>query len=217
MLQYHGKSLLIALLGKKHMNPKQIGESYDKIADRWNSDKFNRANGIEQHKRAIAFVKEKNNALDIGCGSSGRFIDLLTHFGFHVEGVDISERMIKLARQRHPNITFYQEDICLWDLPRHYDFITAWDSTWHLPFEEQEPVLKKICDGLTRGGIFIFTTGAVDAPTVSRDCNMGPPVFYSLLGIPKTLEVLTKWGCVCRHLEYDQYPEGHLYIIAQKT
>ncbi|MGM0632082.1 MAG: hypothetical protein ACQETO_02810 [Pseudomonadota bacterium] len=31
------------------------------------------------------------------------------------------------------------------------------------------------------------------------------------------LSLLGTFGCVCRHLEYDQYPEKHLYVIAQKS
>ncbi|HEY7714658.1 MAG TPA: class I SAM-dependent methyltransferase, partial [Candidatus Binatia bacterium] len=80
------------------MTPSEIAKSYDQLADKWNSDEFPRDNGIEQHKRAIAFLKEKRHALDIGCGSSGRIIDLLISRGFAVEGLDISSRMIELAK-----------------------------------------------------------------------------------------------------------------------
>ena len=59
------------------MTPEEIAKSYDQIAGLWSSEEFPRSNGIKQHERAIAFVKEKRHALDIGCGSSGRFIDLL--------------------------------------------------------------------------------------------------------------------------------------------
>src|SRR5260370_35012616 len=45
---------------------------------------------------------------------------------------------------------------------------------------------------------------------------MGIEVSFGVLGIPKTLELLDRFGCVCRHLEYDQYPEKHLYVVAQK-
>ena len=199
------------------MNPKQIGASYDQIADEWRSDEFDRKNGIAQHERAIAFLEQKNWALDIGCGSSGRFVDLLVGYGFHVEGVDISERMIDMARERHPEITFYHDDICSWDFPRKYDFVTAWDSIWHLPLKEQERTLKKICGGLADGGVLILTTGGLDSSEEKIDSFMGPELYYSTLGIQKTLEVLLGSGCICRHLEYDQYPESHLYIIAQKT
>lgn len=59
------------------MKPSEVGNSYDRIAQRWYDDSFPRSNGIEQHVRALAFVKEHGHALDIGCGCSGRFVDLL--------------------------------------------------------------------------------------------------------------------------------------------
>jgi SAM-dependent methyltransferase len=199
------------------MTSEEIARGYDQIAGLWNSEEFPRSNGIKQHERAIAFVKEKRHALDIGCGSSGRFIDLLTSHGFEVEGVDVSDQMIKLARQRHPDITFYHADIGKWDFPKTYDFISAWDSIWHLPLPEQEPVLQKILQGLKSGGVCIFTTGGLDTPSEKVDSAMGPQMYYSTLGIPRTLNVLSDSRCICRHLEYDQYPESHLYVIAQKA
>jgi SAM-dependent methyltransferase len=198
------------------MTPQEIAQSYDQIADRWHSDTFPRDNGIPQHERAIAFLNEKHHALDIGCGSSGRIIDLLLMHGFKVEGLDISSQMIALARQRHPDITIHHADIREWEFPRKYNLISAWDSIWHLPLADQEPVLKKLLTKLTPGGVCIFTTGGLDEPTEKVDSAMGPPVYYSVLGIPKTLQLIADAGCVCRHLEYDQWPEMHLYIIAQK-
>jgi SAM-dependent methyltransferase len=199
------------------MKPSDIARSYDRIADRWNSETFPRNNGIAQHERAIAFLKDKRHALDIGCGCNGRIIDLLRSHGFDVEGLDISRRMIELAKQRHPDVTFHHADICEWVFPKRYDLISAWDSIWHLPLTVQEPVLKKIFQALIPGGVCIFTTGGLDAPAEKVDSAMGPRMYYSALGIPDTLKVLSETGCICRHLEYDQYPESHLYIIAQKT
>ena len=198
------------------MIPEEIAKSYDQIADQWNSDDFPRANGIEQHERAIAFLKERRYALDIGCGSSGRIIDHLIGHGFIVEGLDVSSRMIELAMMRHPDIAFHHADITNWRLPRKYDFISAWDSIWHLPLADQGMVLTKILQGLAAGGVCIFTTGGLDAPEEKTDSVMGPPMYYSALGIPETLQVISENHCVCRHLEYDQHPESHLYVIAQR-
>ena len=61
-----------------------------------------------------------------------------------------------------------------------------------------------------------WTTAGLDGPEEKRDSAMGPPVYYSVPGIPQTLEAIAAAGCVCRHLEYDQWPEKHLFLIAQK-
>jgi len=196
------------------MHPSDIGKSYDLLAQKWLEP---RTDGLAQFKRAVQFVPNGKFALDVGCGCNPRFIDLLGEHGFQVEGIDVSNEMLRLAKQNRPEISFHLQDICTWDLPRRYDFISAWDSTWHLPLGQQKPVLAKLCDGLAPGGVIIFTTGGLDEPSEKSDSSMGPPVHYSVLGIPDTLQLLTEFGCVCRHLEFDQYPEKHLYIIAQKA
>jgi SAM-dependent methyltransferase len=199
------------------MIPREVATSYDLIADRWNDESFPRSNGIHQHERAIAFLKQKRHALDIGCGSSGRIIDLLLEQGFAAEGLDISDRMVQLSRQRHPALTFHHADICEWEPPKKYDLISAWDSIWHVPLAMQEMVMRKIMHALAPGGIFIFTTGGLDAPSEKVDAAMGPRMYHSVLGIPRTLELLSECGCVSRHLEYDQYPQSHVFIIAQRA
>jgi SAM-dependent methyltransferase len=124
--------------------------------------------------------------------------------------------MIDLARRRHPEVRFHHADVCQWVLPATYDFISAWDSIWHVPLDAHESVLDKLLNALNPGGVCIFTMGGLDGPSDKRDAVMGPPMYYSTLGIPKTLEVVAGSGCVCRHLEYDQRPEPHVYVIAQK-
>ena len=64
--------------------------------------------------------------------------------------------------------------------------------------------------------MFIFTTGGVDEPSEHTDSYMGQKLFYGVLGIPDLLELLQECGLILRHFEYDEYPEKHLYLIAQK-
>ena len=198
------------------MKPIEIGEAYDQITHLWSSENFNLKNGIEQHEKAITFSKNTGRALDIGCGCTGRFIDLLLKHSYQPEGLDISEKMISLTRERHPDITLHHGDICSWSVPHKYDFITAWDSIWHIPLEEQKSVISKIINALNPGGVFIFSFGATEAPGEHKDSTMGPEVYYSTLGTNGFLSLLIKLGCVCRHFEMDQFPELHGYIVVEK-
>jgi len=194
------------------MTPEQVAASYDQIAERWLDPS---TYGFAQIERAVRFVKHKGVALDLGCGA-GRCLGLLARHGFRTDGIDASASMIALARDRHPEARLFHADICRWELPRSYDLIVAWDSTWHVPIARQEAVLAKLCRGLSGGGVLVFTTGGTDAPSEKQDSCMGPPMYHATLGIPKTLQALADSGCVCRHLEYDQYPETHVYLIAHK-
>jgi len=197
------------------MNPTEIAESYDTLAEQWLNPDLE-TNGMGQHRRALQFRPGDGVALDVGCGCSGRFVRLLESQGYEVEGMDVSAKMIALARTRNPSATFYQADVCEWVPTRAYDFITAWDSIWHVPLDRSEAVLRKLCGALSHGGVFIWTMGGLDAPEEKRDSSMGAPVYYSVLGIPQTLQTIAEAGCVCRHLEFDQWPEKHVFVIAQK-
>jgi 2-polyprenyl-3-methyl-5-hydroxy-6-metoxy-1,4-benzoquinol methylase len=199
------------------MGPKDVAKSYDLIAHRWRSDCFSRDNGIAQHEKAVAFTSLRGAALDVGCGGSGRIIEMLLRHEFSAEGLDISVKMLELARARHPKVLFHQADICQWQFPRSYDFISAWDSIWHVPLRAQEQVLLKILTALNRGGVAIFTIGGTEEPNETTNSYMGPPMYHSTLGIPRTLKIVAQAGCVCRHLEYDQRPESHVYIICQRV
>lgn len=199
------------------MKPIDIGKAYDEITHLWESDGFNMKNGIAQHEKAIAFTKQRGKALDIGCGCTGRFIRLLEKEGFTPIGIDVSSEMLNIARRQHPDIEFIQADICALNLSEKYDFITAWDSIWHVPLAEQRALMTKIINSLNIGGIFIFSFGGTAEEGCHTDDFMGPEVYYSTLGINGFLTLFIELGCVIRHLEYDQYPELHTYLIIEKV
>lgn len=102
-------------------------------------------------------------------------------------------------------------------MPKRYDFISAWDSIWHAPLAEHEGILQKLCGGLKPGGVLIFTSGGLDAPEGRTNELMGQPVYHATLGLPRLLELVAGAEYACRHLEYDQYPELHVYLIMQKS
>ncbi|WP_394795999.1 class I SAM-dependent methyltransferase [Armatimonas sp.] len=199
------------------MTTTQTAASYDQIAQHWAEESFNHENGIAQHERALHFAPPTGRALDVGCGSSGRILSLLQKHGYDAEGLDFSTAMLTLARQRHPDTVFHHADICTWEFPHAYDFISAWDSIWHVPLTQHSAVLEKLCAALAPGGVLIFTSGGVDVPgEVTNPCH-GQPLYHAALGIPELLRLIDRFGCICRHREYDQHPESHLYLIVQKA
>jgi trans-aconitate methyltransferase len=198
------------------MHPEDTAARYDRIAQWWQTQHQDSLYGVAQLERAIKFAPKKHFAIDIGCGSSGRFLKVLSEHGFQVEGLDISAEMIDLAKQLHPDITFCREDICYWSSPKSYSLVVAWDSTFHLPLDMQELVLKKLCDALEGDGVLMFTCGGGHKQSEVSGTFQGQNFEYSTLGVNAFLKILNEQHCTCLHLEYDQYPENHVYIIAQK-
>jgi SAM-dependent methyltransferase len=199
------------------MKPTEIARSYDALADRWAGPQFNRANGIEQHRRALQFTPSQGAALDVGCGSSGRIIALLQAHGLAVEGVDISAEMLRLAGEKHPEATFCHGDIFSWVLPKQYTFISAWDSLWHAPLDQQRAVTLKLLGALAPAGVMIFSAGGLSHAEEHTNQAMGVPMYHATIGVPGILEVVYESRCTLRHFEYDQWPEMHVYFVAQKA
>ena len=202
------------------MTPDDVARSYDAIASRWHHEFFPADNGIAAHRRAIAFVRRDvpsgGAALDVGCGGSGRIIELLLGEGFVPEGIDLSAQMLALARARHAAVPFTQCDVRTFRPPHDYALISAWDSLWHLPRADQLPAMRLLLSALAPGGALVFTMGGLDAPAEKRDEAMGVPMYYATPGVPMALAAIDACGCVCRHLEFDQFPEQHLVVIAQR-
>jgi SAM-dependent methyltransferase len=215
--QVHGAAQrLVRLLDVHHTD---VGSAYDALAERWLDDRFSRTDGMRQHEHALSFLHDRRGgwALNVGCGCNTRFNRLLRERGLQIEGVDISERMVALARAADPDVLVHHADICKWQLRRAYRFISAWDSIWHVRLEEQRPLMLALMKALEIGGVLVFSAGGLDSPGEHVDSTMGPPLYYSTLGIPGLLEAIKDAGCICRHLEFDQYQQQHLYVIAQRS
>ncbi|KZZ45497.1 methyltransferase type 11 [Thalassolituus sp. HI0120] len=208
------------------MKPEATGKAYDQITERWNDDVFPMDNGMDQLDRALQFLSDDDRgdepnpcrkALDVGCGHTGRFMRYLAEHGYDVEGVDVSAEMIRLAQEKYPQFRFYHKDICQWPTTGQYDFISAWDSIWHVPLTHQSSLITKLVAALKPGGVFIFSFGAVDVAGEHRNCVMGPEIYYSSLGVNGFVQAVMSAGAVVRHLEYDQYPQTHGYMVVQRS
>ena len=107
------------------MKPQELGKKYDKIAQWWHEQHQDSLYGMKQIDMALKFASEGRLALDVGCGSGGRIIRKLEEQGFAVTGLDVSEAMVNLAHQHHPDASFLVQDICTWETYKKFDFIIA--------------------------------------------------------------------------------------------
>jgi 2-polyprenyl-3-methyl-5-hydroxy-6-metoxy-1,4-benzoquinol methylase len=199
------------------MEPAQTGKAYDALAQWWSEQHRDSGYGVKQLERAISFSQEIGKALDVGCGSAGRFMRVLNTAGFEVEGLDVSQEMLNLAEKELPECRYICGDVSEVEIDEGYQFISAWDSTFHLPLDAQGPVLKKLCDALCPNGILVYPTGGTSDQEEVSGSFEGQDFEYSTLGLSKNLELLAEYHCECVHLEFDQgASEKHVYIIAKK-
>ena len=122
--------------------------------------------------------------------------------------------MVQLAKQTHRQHTFICDDIGEITLTRSFELILAWDSLFHLPLAKQKPVLAKLCEALSPGGLLLYTYG--NDIGEHTDSWRDDTFYYSSLGITENLKILRQHGLTPLQLELDQYPEKHVVTLAQR-
>ena len=101
---------------------------------------------------------------DIGCGP-GRVTAHLSRLGLSIEGVDLSPRMVAVAREEHPSLAFSvgsMERLAFAD--RSLAGIVAWYSIIHIPGKRLPGVLAEFARVLTPGGQLLLAFQVGDEP-----------------------------------------------------
>jgi len=104
------------------------------------------------------YVMPGDKVLDLGCGN-GRFFEFLKDKDIHYIGVDFSEKLVEIAKEKYPKVKFQVADALNLPFPNNYfDKIYSIAVLHHIPsekfriqfFEEARRILKP-------NGFFILT------------------------------------------------------------
>ncbi len=98
-----------------------------------------------------------NTILELGCGT-GTFLKYFLDHGYLVAGIDLSEKMLDIARTKLPNTELLRQDMRSFLLPNKYDSILClFDSINHLlNYPDWESVFSRAKSHLNNNGLFIF-------------------------------------------------------------
>lgn len=147
---------------------------------------------VQEH--FLSKLKNGAHILDFGCGS-GRDAKFFLEQGYHVEAVDGSIELCRLAAEytgiEVKNMLFQE----LAEADR-YDGIWACSSILHLPADELADVMRKMTAALKDHGI-IYTSFKYGTFTGERNgrffTDMTEETFAEFLGEIKDLEVEEQW------------------------
>ena len=106
--------------------------------------------------------------LDLGCGT-GRHAQLLAERDYQLTGVDLSEEMLKVARESGPQLSFVQGDVRSVRLGKTFDVVLSLFHvmSYQTTNADLRAALSTVREHLAPGGLFVF------------DCWYGPAVLSS--------------------------------------
>lgn len=136
---------------------KQAALVYDRIAGPY-AKAFSRPS--EYIDEFLALLPKNAKVLDVGCGV-GVDSGYMTSRGFSVIGLDLSKEMLKLARQKFPQIDFRQQDMRELNFPfNFFDGILASCSLIHIPKKDVHRALKRFHQILKKDGVIYIALQA---------------------------------------------------------
>lgn len=134
------------------MDKKRIINTYNSIATLYDEAFCDPSSHIEE---LLKLINKNSSILDIGCGAGNNSV-YLSSLGYKVTGVDLSENMLSIAKNKNSNATFLKKDISNLDFKdQSFDHVVAAYSLCYLPKSEVLNCLKNLHRIIKNKG-FIF-------------------------------------------------------------
>ena len=165
---------------------------------RENSNNYNEL--VEQPAIKSLLPKLKNKKiLDLGCGYGDNCLEFINNDAEKVIGIDISEKMLKEAKEKNQNDRIEYHNIDMQDIDKISEkFDIVFSSLAFHYIEDFKLLLKKINNLLNEDGVLLFsqehpiTTAPKGGPTWTKN-NEGVKIHFNLSDYLKNGKRNTKW------------------------
>ena len=197
-----------------------VPAAYDRIAERWRDDRLS----SKTYFREKVFIDELvrplrpgARILDCGCGFGRPIAEYLIGSGFDVTGLDASSRLLAFAEERLPGLKIIRGDMRTADVPGGYSAIVAWDSVFHLPRADHEPLFRRFHSWLVPSGRLLISLGGSGDEGFTSEMH-GESFFYSGYEPEEALRNLERAGLrVIRWEVDDPGSRGHIAVLAERS
>ena len=195
----------------------EIVDLYERKARAWVADR-NRSGGLLEQAwldRFLALVPAGGTVLDIGCGSGQPIAAYLIARGYGVTGVDSSPTMIALARASFPDRPWTVADMRTLALGARFDGLIAWDSFFHLTYDDQRRMFPIFAAHALPGAPLWFSSGPRHGEAIGT--LHGEPLYHASLDPEEYRALLAANGfSVVDHVAEDPDCGGHTVWLARR-
>jgi len=164
--------------------------------------------------RFLSLLPAGPSILDIGCGMGEPIARHLIERDCAVTGIDSSERLIGLCRERFPQQDWQVADMCSLALGRRFDGLIAWDSFFHLRPDDQRQMFRLFREHASEGTALLFTSGPGHGEVIGSFED--EPLYHASLDPAEYRSLLQENGfSVIEHVVEDPDCGGHTIWLAQ--
>ena len=181
---------------------------YERHAAQWDRDRQNSAwNDKTWHSLFVDRLPSGAGVLDLGCGSGRPVAQHMAERGLRVTGVDSSPTMISLCRSRLPDHEWIVADMRELSLGRRFDGILAWDSFFHLDYDDQRRMFTVFAEHASAGAVLMFNAGPRHGEAIGN--YRGDPLYHASLAPWEYEALINRFGFeVIEHATNDERAGG---------
>lgn len=166
--------------------------------------------------RFQALLPSSGAILDLGCGSAVPMAAYLIGLGHPVAGVDSSKAMIDACGERFPEQEWIVGDMRQLALRRTFSGILAWDSFFHLGYDDQRLMFPVFRAHAAPDAALMFTSGSAHGEAIGS--FGGEPLYHASLDAAEYRSLLDRNGFrVVSHVVEDPDCGGHTIWLAQRV
>jgi SAM-dependent methyltransferase len=140
--------------------------AYDAHPKEW-AKYFDDAGGWPEILEKFHGLLPKGKVLEIGAGT-GRDAKGLTDLGYEYVGTDVSEELLKVARERLPDQTFLQQSVYELSFSEKFDGFWASAVLLHIPKSRINEALQKIKSVLKPNAIGFISVKAGEGEKITK-------------------------------------------------
>lgn len=138
------------------MNKQDVIAFFDHLAPQWDADMI-RHDDIIGKILDLAEVTAGADVLDVACGTGVLFPDYLQRKVGSLTGIDISPEMVKIAREKFPQVEVLCGDVEEAEFDKKFDCIVVYNAFPHFPSPEH--LIAVLSDFLKPDGTLMVAHG----------------------------------------------------------
>lgn len=179
--------------------------AFCKVYNEFGWNYFPRAFG----EQLLAWIEQNQvkveSSLDLACGT-GILCEVLHEHGIKAAGMDFSEGMIAIARERNPEIRYEVADMIRYRPEKSFDLVTCTgDAMNHIiDLNDVKQIFKNVYGYLKEGGYFIFDI------LNEKEVSSGEPIDLDFSDTIKAQFLISKNQDGLIHLKTTVFEDGRL-------
>ena len=149
------------------MDKKDVIAFFDEMAEIWDGMQIRNEDVIAEIL-AEGGIRQGVKVLDIACGTGVLFPDYLS-LGAEITGIDISENMVKAAKEKFPEVRVICGDAAEYNFEDEFDAVMIYNAFPH--FTEPEKLIKNLSGSLKEKGRLTVAHGISEKELA--ECHSG--------------------------------------------